>query len=195
MAWITASRARRRAAGDPSESAAPRAPRVTIGGLSERTGVNVETIRYYERIKLLPPPPRTDGGQRSYDESHLKRLTFIRRARELGFPIDDICGLLSLVDRQAVTCGEVQSLAERQLAEIRAKILDLRRLERALGEVTATCAGGAVPACPLVDVLYDTRTLPRRTSRTGPMPVLPGARAPRRDRSASSALAAEKPKV
>ncbi|HEX2135516.1 MAG TPA: helix-turn-helix domain-containing protein [Microvirga sp.] len=186
MTAITASRA------PPSAS---RSRRVTIGGLSERTGVNIETIRYYERIRLLPPPPRTDGGQRSYDESHLKRLTFIRRARELGFPIDDIRGLLSLADRHALTCGEVQSLAERHLAEVRAKILDLRRLERAIRQATATCAGGTVPECPVVDVLYDTRAQPRRASAGRSLPGLarPGER--RAGRPASSALAAAKPKV
>ncbi len=74
-----------------------------IGALSTRTGVNIETIRYYEREGLLPHPPRTAGGHRSYSEDHLKRLTFIRRSRELGFSIAEIRGLLALVDGGSYT--------------------------------------------------------------------------------------------
>lgn len=128
---------------------------LTIGTLSERTGVNIETIRYYERIKLVPCPPRTAGNQRIYDDGHQKRLIFIRRARELGFTIEDIRSLLTLVDRHAVTCGEVQGVAERQLASVRTKIVDLKRLERVLKDMTASCAGGAVPNCPILDTLFE----------------------------------------
>ncbi|MBP32674.1 helix-turn-helix domain-containing protein [Methylobacterium sp.] len=127
---------------------------LTIGALSESAGVNIETIRYYERIHLLPAPPRTTGNQRIYDPTHRQRLVFIRRARELGFTIDDIRALLTLVDRHAVTCGEVQTVAERQLGAVRAKISDLKRLERVLKGMIASCDGGTVPECPIVETLF-----------------------------------------
>lgn len=130
---------------------------LAIGALSESTGVNIETIRYYERIQLLPVPPRTAGNQRIYEPAHRQRLTFIRRARELGFAIEDIRALLTLVDRHTVTCGEVQGIAERQLAAVRAKMSDLKRLERALKDMTASCVGGLVPDCPIVETLFQDR--------------------------------------
>src|SRR3546814_908405 len=77
-----------------------------IGTLSGRTGVNIETIRYYERIGVMPKPPRSVGGQRVYDAGHLKRLAFIRRSRELGFSLDEIRALLRLVDGGDYPCGE-----------------------------------------------------------------------------------------
>lgn len=143
---------------------AARACGLTIGTLSERTGINIETIRYYERIKLLPSPPRSAGNQRVYAEVHEKRLVFIRRARELGFTIPDIRSLLALVDRDAVTCGEVNGIGERQLATVRAKIADLRKLERVLKNMMASCVGGTVPECPIVEALFENT--PRRV-RTG----------------------------
>jgi DNA-binding transcriptional MerR regulator len=86
--------------------APPRA--LGIGALSARTGVHVETVRYYERIGIMPTSPRTEGGHRIYDSDHLERLAFIRRARELGFSLDEVRGLLELVDGGGLTCGEVQ---------------------------------------------------------------------------------------
>ena len=127
---------------------------LTIGALSEGTGVNIETIRYYEKVKLLPAPPRTAGNQRIYDRAHRQRLTFIRRARELGFSVEDIRALLTLVDRHAVTCWEVQGVADRQLIAVRAKIADLRRMERVLKDMTAACIGGLVPDCPIMETLF-----------------------------------------
>src|SRR3546814_9211187 len=79
-----------------------------IGDLSGRTGVNIETIRYYERIGIMPEPPRSAGRQRVYDSGHIKRLAFIRRSRELGFSLDEVRALLTLVDGGDYTCGEVQ---------------------------------------------------------------------------------------
>ncbi|EAU42179.1 transcriptional regulator, MerR family protein [Fulvimarina pelagi HTCC2506] len=123
-----------------------------IGELSRRTAVNIETIRYYERIGLLPSPPRTEGGHRLYSEAHRKRLVFIRRSRELGFTIDEIHNLLGLVEG-GYTCGEVQAVALDHLKHIRRKITDLRRMERTLADTAARCAGGTSPDCPIVDVL------------------------------------------
>ena len=128
---------------------------LTIGALSERTGVKVETIRYYERSGLLPEPPRTGGGHRLYNREHLTRLTFIRRSRELGFTLDEVRTLLGLVGAGAYTCGEVRAMALDHMARIRAKIADLRRIERALATTVARCEGGGAPDCPVIDDLFE----------------------------------------
>lgn len=127
---------------------------LAIGALAERSGVHIETIRYYERIGLLAAPPRTGGGHRVYDAAGLKRLTFIRRCRELGFALDEIRNLLGMVDG-GCTCGQVQQAARRHLAGIRSKIADLRRMEQTLAATEARCAGGATPHCPVIDALTD----------------------------------------
>ncbi len=126
----------------------------SIGSLSQRTGCNIETIRYYERIGLMPEPPRTAGGHRSYGKSHERRLGFIRRCRELGFSIEEIRVLLGLVDGGDYTCGEVKAVADRHLDDVRRKIADLKKLERTLKDVGAACDGGQVPECPIIDALY-----------------------------------------
>jgi len=133
-----------------------RAVNFPIGALSAETGVNIETIRYYERIGLMPAPPRTQGRQRIYDAQHLKRLTFIRRSRELGFSLDQIRALLGLAGTHELTCGEVKGLAEQHTADIRRKIRDLKRLERILSDLAARCHGRRVPDCPILDALSAT---------------------------------------
>jgi MerR family mercuric resistance operon transcriptional regulator len=125
---------------------------LTIGVLSEGSSVNIETIRYYERIGLMPAPPRSQGGHRLYGGEHRKRLAFIRRSRELGFTLDEIRNLLGLVEG-GYTCGEVRDAALTHLKDIRRKIADLRRMERTLAETAARCEGGTAPECPIVDVL------------------------------------------
>lgn len=124
-----------------------------IGALSDRTGVNIETIRYYERIGVMPEPPRTAGGQRVYDSGHFKRLAFIRRTRELGFSLDEVRALLGLVDGGDYTCGEVHAMTLGHIADIRRKIADLRRMERVLKGMAAKCEGGDLPECPILDAL------------------------------------------
>ncbi|MCB4823074.1 MerR family transcriptional regulator [Roseicella aerolata] len=123
-----------------------------IGELSRRSGVNIETVRYYEKIALLPPPPRTEGGHRLYPDDYAKRLTFIRRGRELGFTLDEIRNLLGLVEG-GHSCGEVREAALAHVEDIRRKIADLRRMEKLLSETAARCAGGAAPACPIIGAL------------------------------------------
>lgn len=130
---------------------------LTIGGLAARTGVNIETIRYYERIGMIPSPPRTAGGQRRYDESHLRRLAFLRRCRELGFPLDEIRALLALVDGGDYSCEDVRNMTLRHLDSVRRRIADLQVMERTLDRMAAECAGGAVPECPIVDRLFAGR--------------------------------------
>ena len=129
---------------------------VTIGVLSKRTLCNIETIRYYERVGLLPPPPRSPGGNRLYGGDHLKRLTFIRRSRELGFTLNEVRTMLALVDGGDYTCAEVLTIATEHLQDVRSKIKDLKKLERTLAGVVSQCTGGAVPECPIVDALFAT---------------------------------------
>ncbi len=125
-----------------------------IGEISRRTGVNIETIRYDERIEVMPKPNRSEGGQRLYDESQLNRLGFIKRSRELGFSLKEICTLLALVDSGEMTCGEVHALTVEHLKGVRCKIADLRKLERALKNLAAQCSLGDVSDCPIVETLY-----------------------------------------
>lgn len=121
--------------------------------LARRTRCNLETIRYYEKIGMMPDPPRTASGYRIYDTSHVSRLRFILRARELGFAIEEIRGLLALVDGGTQTCAEVKERTERHLADVRTKIADLKRIERVLATTAAQCSGDQVPECPVLDAL------------------------------------------
>lgn len=120
---------------------------------ARRTGCNLETIRYYEKIGMMPDPPRTASGYRIYDESNVSRLRFILRARELGFSLADVRRLLELVDSGAQTCAEVKERTERHLADVRAKIADLRRIEKMLAKTAAQCSGDDIPECPVLDAL------------------------------------------
>ncbi|TXH38901.1 MAG: MerR family transcriptional regulator [Rhodospirillaceae bacterium] len=122
--------------------------------IAKRTGCNLETVRYYEKVGLLPEPPRTEGGHRAYDANHERRLRFILRARELGFALDEVRTLLRLVDERDAPCGEVRDVAAAHLRDVQTKIADLRRMERVLKETVAQCADGARPECPLVESLF-----------------------------------------
>ena len=126
--------------------------------LALRTGCNLETIRYYEKIGLVPDPPRTSSGYRVYDDGHVSRLRFILRARELGFTIAQVRGLLDLVDGGTQTCAQVKQRTDEHLADIRAKIVDLKRIESLLAATAAQCSGGNVPDCPILDVLTSKET-------------------------------------
>ena len=128
-----------------------------IGEMSKRTGVNIETIRYYERINIMPKADRTAGGNRQYNRDQLKRLSFIRASRELGFRIDEIRELLQMVNRQDFTCGEVHELTIGHLASVREKIKGLRKLEKALAGMAAECCQGDVPDCPILEKLFEAR--------------------------------------
>lgn len=135
------------------ENTKMRAGPATIGALSGSTGVNVETIRYYERIGLLPPPPRSAGRHRLYGDAHRQRLVFIRRARELGFSLEEVRILLGLGAGHGMTCAAVRSLTQHHVAAIRDKVRDLKRLERTLSDLAARCRGDTVPDCPILDAL------------------------------------------
>lgn len=137
---------------------------MTRGELASCTGCNLETIRYYEQIGLMPDPGRTERGYRQYDARHERRLRFIMRGRELGFSIDDLKGLIDLVDRRAVSCAEVRSTAQAHLAAVREKIADLRRMERVLDATVRSCSGADVPECPLIDKLFGEDDLSAKMS-------------------------------
>ena len=124
------------------------------GELAARSGCNIETIRYYEKIGLLKPPERTSSGHRLYSRDDCARLGFILRGRDLGFSIVELKSLLSLVDSHDYGCGEVLDLTRDHLASVRQKIADLKKLERTLADVSAQCKGGDVPKCPIIDALF-----------------------------------------
>lgn len=126
----------------------------SIGVLARQSGVNIETIRYYERVGVMPRPARSAGGYRLYRGDHVKRLGFIRRGRELGFSLDELRDLLRLVDRQTYTCNEVRSLTLSHVADIRRKITDLRRLARVMVGIASRCSGERIPVCPIIDALF-----------------------------------------
>jgi len=134
-------------------SRAERLDGIPIGELSRLTGVNIETIRYYEKIKILRPPPRTEGGRRVYGPTETRLLAFIRRGRELGFGLDDIRALLALGAPGKASCADVRDIAAHHLGDIRSKIDDLRKLERLLAKTINQCSGSGVPDCPVLDIL------------------------------------------
>jgi len=125
----------------------------SIGDLAQATDTKVETIRYYERVGLLPQPARTAGNYRVYDATQLARLGFIRRSRELGFSIDQVRALLGLSDQKDRTCAGVDAIAREHLAEVDAKIASLKRLRRELDEIIRGCDVGTIADCRIIDAL------------------------------------------
>ena len=129
------------------------APNISIGELSKHSGVNIETIRYYERINILPAPSRTASGRRVYGGAEKRTLCFIRRARELGFTLEEIRALLALGGPEVAACADVHRIASAHLASVRGKLTDLIKLEAFLAETVAQCSGDATPGCPVLDIL------------------------------------------
>ncbi len=121
--------------------------------LARLTGCNLETVRYYENIALMPAPPRSANGYRCYDGNHVTRLKFIMRARDLGFNLNEIRSLLALVDGGVQTCSEVKSVTGKHLEDVRAKIADLNRIESVLSQTLSQCSGKNVPECAVIDAL------------------------------------------
>jgi MerR family mercuric resistance operon transcriptional regulator len=138
---------------------------LSIGTLSQQSGVNIETIRYYEKIGVMPKPERSAGGYRIYGPEHVKRMHFVRRGRELGFSLDELRGLLLLVDGHSYSCAEVHALTIQHVKDIRKKIADLRKLERVMTDVAAKCTGRQIPDCPVIDALFEMRPVVRPSQR------------------------------
>ena len=127
---------------------------IAIGELSRQTGCNIETIRYYERIGLVPPARRHGGRNRHYDGDDIARLRFIRRARQLGFTLDEVRTLLRLAASDGESArAEVRGLAAAHVAEIEAKIADLQAMARVLTDAICECDTEECPQCPLIEVL------------------------------------------
>ncbi|PWG01960.1 MerR family transcriptional regulator [Sphingosinicella humi] len=129
--------------------------RISIGKLSRRSGVNIETIRYFEKVGIIATPPRTEGGHRVYDEDHVRALGFIRRARELGFTPEEVRAILNLGGPGKACCGEVREIAAHHLKEVRAKIADLAEMERLLASTIEQCSGGTDADCAVIDMIED----------------------------------------
>jgi DNA-binding transcriptional MerR regulator len=132
-------------------------PNLPIGTLSSQAGCSIPTIRYYEKIGLLPSPDRASNGHRYYREGDLKRLTFIRRCRDFGFPIEEVRELVDLFEDGDRACLEVRDLAQARLADVRTKLEEMRQLETSLaafvGTCSAACGGGLTRNCVIIDDL------------------------------------------
>lgn len=124
-----------------------------IKELSRATGVEAETIRFYEKQGLLPEPARRDNGYRDYAASHLERLSFIRHCRALDMPLADVKQLLIFVDEPTANCGDVDQIVDAQLARVRARLQSMRALEKQLLQLRARCAGTHVGHCGILDEL------------------------------------------
>lgn len=135
---------------------------IFIGELSRRTGCNIETIRYYERIGVIPKPERR-GRYRSYRAEDVSRLRFARRARELGFALDEVRALLDLASGGQASCLKARDLAASHLNDVRTRIADLRRMEVVLARTVRACDRGTAPGCPLIDTLSVEQSGPERS--------------------------------
>ncbi len=124
-----------------------------VGALARATATTVKTVRYYERIGLLPAPTRTRGNYRTYSRSHLERLSFIRRARDLGFSLDTVRALLELADQPDRPCAEVDGIASAHLAEVERKIADLTLFGTELRQIIGQCRQGTVASCRIIEAL------------------------------------------
>ena len=125
---------------------------IGIGKVSKLTGCKIETIRYYERIGIVEDPGRNQGGHRVYGNEHVKKIRFIKRARELGFSLDDIRGLLALSMDTVEGCSSAQLITEQHLKQITDKLVDLHRLEKVLINLTSLCSKQQ-KSCPILDAL------------------------------------------
>ena len=127
----------------------------SIGALARETGVKVPTIRFYEQIGLLPPARRTEADWRLYGDDARKRLVFIRHARDLGFPVEDIRALLAITQRPEQPCTAADAIARTQLATVDRKIAQLGHLREELRRMVASCDGGPAAACQVIEALSD----------------------------------------
>ena len=126
---------------------------LTIGEMGKATNTKIETIRYYERIGLLPKPARTSSNYRDYGQAELGRLSFIRRSRDLGFSLDQVRALLGLSDDKSCDCAGIDRIASQHLVEVDRKIADLQALRRELKAVIDSCDGGTVAECRIIEAL------------------------------------------
>lgn len=128
-----------------------------IGEMASATATNIVTVRYYEKIGLLPAPARTGANYRSYGSEHLARLSFIRRARDLGFTLDQVRELLGLSDHRDQSCAAVDAIANSHLTEIDRKIADLQAMRCELSRMIGDCRQGTVADCLIIETLAPAR--------------------------------------
>ncbi|MBF7054969.1 helix-turn-helix domain-containing protein [Halomonas sp. KAO] len=128
---------------------------IGIGELARRAGCKPETVRYYERVGLMSGAMRTEGGQRRYGEEAVRRLTFIRHARDFGFSVDAVRELLTMSDRPDMSCHEVDVIAKHHLEEVESRLQRLEALRDELRRMVGQCAGGKVESCRIIEVLSD----------------------------------------
>ncbi|MEP9366676.1 helix-turn-helix domain-containing protein [Xanthobacter sp. VNH20] len=128
---------------------------VSIGEAARASGVKVPTIRFYEQIGLMPPLQRTEGNRRLYGADDLRRLSFIRHARELGFEVDAIRTLLALQDDPGQPCGTADEIARARLAEVKRRIASLTALRKELERMITECSHGKVGECRVIEILAD----------------------------------------
>lgn len=131
--------------------------RITKGELSRRTGVNSENIRYYEKVGMLAAPPRTSGGHRVYDEDHVRVLTFIHHARQLGFKPNEVRAILGIGGPASACCDDVRDIAAHHLQQVRSKMAALAEIESALARTISHCSGDHTPDCPVIDMIEAER--------------------------------------
>jgi len=124
-----------------------------IGDLARATGTKVETVRFYEAEGLIPPPARSSGNYRIYEQAHLARLSFIRRARDLGFTLDQVRTLLRLADDRDAPCAEVDAITTAHVTEIDRKLTDLQALRGELVRRLDSCAGSTIADCRIIEAL------------------------------------------
>jgi DNA-binding transcriptional MerR regulator len=135
---------------------------ITIGKLAKATGCKPETIRFYEKVGLLPQPRRSDSGYRLYSESHQRMLAFIRRGRDLGFSLDDIGLMLELAENQHSSCREISRLSRERLSSIRDKLIRLQALNTELTRLIDQCDDGRISECRIIEALTEG-SAPRHT--------------------------------
>lgn len=131
---------------------------LTIGQLAHQTGTKAETIRYYEKIGLLQPPLRSVGNYRHYDAQDQRRLVFVRRARELGFSIEQIRELIAFSEQREHECSSVDDVVKAHIADIASRIQDLQTLQGELERMICNCPGGRVADCRVLEALQPTPT-------------------------------------
>lgn len=126
---------------------------ISRGELARRTGVNLETIRYYEHVGILAAPPRTAGGHRVYDETHVRTLGLVRRAKNLGFTPEEVRAILDLAEPGNPCCGDLRDIAAHHLEQVRSKIADLVEIERLLATTIEHCSGEPSDECAVIELL------------------------------------------
>ncbi len=144
---------------------------IGIGRLAELTGVKVPTIRFYEQNGLVPPPRRTAGGQRRYDVATVRRLHFVRHARDLGFEVKDIRQLLELSERPTLSCDTAEEIARHHLQQVEGKITRLRLIRSELRRMIEACSGGSAADCRILEAIAHEAPMRKRQSRNAERPV------------------------